>query len=515
MAATAGSSGGGGGGGGYGDSSNARPIITSLLDTDLYKLTMLQAVRTHFSHAQATFRFTNRSAASMPFTRAASVLIEHQIRALAYLQLSEDEAAFLRSKCPYFTPDFLSWLQHEFRLRPETQVQVRFVPDAALGSKDGQEWGQLEIETHGTWAETILYEVPLMAIISEVYFQTIDTQWDLTAQSTLAAEKAYRLVSAGCVFSDFGTRRRRSLATHRAVIKGLLAGCRRAQDEGKATGKMLGTSNVLLAKEHGLTPIGTMAHEWFMGVGAALGYPRAAAEEGSGFNTSLRALQLWDQIYSPPPHGSFTPASPAHDLTIALTDTYSTPVFWDELLHGDAPAPAETASAGVQAAKQAGEEIVRRWKGVRQDSGDSKEYARRAVERYRSAGVDPSTKVIIFSDGLDVNKCIDLAAFAKEIGIGAGFGIGTSLTNDFIRTSGSPDPSADANAPVPPERSLPADQRPQKSKALNMVIKLASIDGKPTVKISDELSKNTGVKEEVVAVKKRFGLDGTGVAVAA
>ncbi|KAE8236076.1 hypothetical protein A4X13_0g9272, partial [Tilletia indica] len=128
-----------------------------------------------------------------------------------------------------------------------------------------------------------------------------------------------------------------------------------------------------------------------------------------------------------------------------------------------------------------------------------------------SAGVDPSTKVIIYSDGLDVEKCIDLAKFSKEIGIGAGFGIGTSLTNDFLKSSSSPSSTSSsvdvAEAPVPPERSLPASKQ-NKSKALNMVIKLSSINGKPTVKISDELSKNTGDKAEVAAVKRRFGLDG-------
>ncbi|CAD6921419.1 unnamed protein product [Tilletia controversa] len=503
---------------------NHAPIIRSLLDTDLYKLTMLQAVRTHFPRSPATFTFTNRSAATMSFTAHAFSLIQHHISALASLTLTDDEAHYLSSQCPYLSQDFITWLQHDFRFTPHEQVHLRFIPNN--NNADHGERGQIELATTGTWADTILYEVPLMAIISQVYFTTVDTEWDMTAQSTLASEKAYRLVKAGCVFSDFGTRRRRSFETHHAVLRGLIAGCARAQAEASAQGEgegerprgnLLGTSNVLLAKTFGLTPIGTMAHEWFMGVGASLGYPHAAQgndDGGANTNTSLRALQLWDQVYAPPPHGNFTPTSPAHDLTVALTDTFSTSVFWDELLKGDAPPPS-SGNAGIRAAKEAGREILHRWRALRQDSGDSKLYAQNAVERYRSAGVDPSTKVIIFSDGLDVEKCIDLAKFSKEIGIGAGFGIGTSLTNDFLHSPRSSTTTGagagDPDAPVPPSRSDPEQQQQQqKSKALNMVIKLSSIDGKPTVKISDELGKNTGDKAEVRAVKRRFGLEEEG-----
>ncbi|KAK0545179.1 nicotinate phosphoribosyltransferase [Tilletia horrida] len=499
-------------GGGVGVGQNA-PIITSLLDTDLYKLTMLQAVRAHFPTALVSFKFTNRSASSMSFTHAAFVDIQEQIARLAHLRLSSEEALYLKQNCPYFTQHFLHWLQHDFSFRPQEQVKLTFVP-----SDDDQGRGQISLETHGSWADTILYEVPLMAIISEVYFRTVDTHWDLRSQSSLAAHKAHRLIAAGCVFSDFGTRRRRSFATHKAVIQGLIAGSAQAT-QGPAPagqpGKLLGTSNVLLAKIFGLTPIGTMAHEWFMGIGAALGYPHASQ---AGLNTHLRALQLWDDIYAPPPHGHFTPTSPAHDLTVALTDTFSTAVFWDELLLGDAPgsdlaASASSSSPSLAAAREAGLEIVKRWRAIRQDSGDSKAYAREAVRRYKSAGIDPKTKTIIFSDGLDVDKCIDLLKYSQEIGIGAGFGVGTSFTNDFMRlpNSETPNPHADPNAPLSSENPE-AEPRPhagtQKSKALNMVIKLGSIDGKPTVKISDELSKNTGVKEEVVAVKARFGLEG-------
>lgn len=209
-----------------------------------------------------------------------------------------------------------------------------------------------------------------------------------------------------------------------------------------------------------------------------------AALEGYDY-ANLRGLQIWDQVYAPP---NFTPASPAEDLTIALTDTFSTGIFYNELL-----------------STAAGKEIARRWRGLRQDSGDSKAFARRAKEVYEGLGIDPKSKVIIFSGSLNVDRCLDLAAYAQEIGIGAGFGIGTFLTNDFQDV----EPEVNADPDDEPPSSTPTDGSSTKStvsKPLNIVIKIATVKGRPTVKISDELTKNTGDAEEVRLVKRRFGL---------
>lgn len=177
------------------------------------------------------------------------------------------------------------------------------------------------------------------------------------------------MVSSGIRFSEFGTRRRRSYATHKAVIEGLLQGEERALAASPTNpGKLLGTSNVHFAQMFDLVPIGTVAHEWTMALAALEGYS----------HSNLTALEKWDQVYSPP---EFVPNSPTHDLTIALTDTFSTAVFWNDLL-----------------SSEKGKEIARRWRGLRQDSGDSKAFARRAKEAYESIGVDPKTKVVIYSD---------------------------------------------------------------------------------------------------------------------
>lgn len=429
------------------------PPIRSILDTDLYKLTMQQAVLRHYPNHRVAYKFTNRSASTMKFTRTAIERIRLHIQNLTQLRLTSSERSWLEQTCPYLRKDYLDYLE-AYRFRPEQQVQVDFVQSST--DAEGQEWGDLSLRVEGVWAEVIFYEVPLMAIVSEVYFSTVDTAWSLEGQFELAQSKASRLTTNGIRYSEFGTRRRRSYQTHSIVIQGLIAGNSSSSSSPNA-GKLLGTSNVHFAHLFSLVPIGTVAHEWTMAVAALHGYP----------HSNLKALQLWDAVYSPP---DFIPNSPTHDLTIALTDTFSTNVFWADLL---------TNPDGI--------EIAKRWRGLRQDSGDSKAFAQKALQAYKSIGVDPKTKVVIYSDGLDVDRCIELAQYSKEIGIGAGFGVGTSFTNDFQR-QGAPG---------------------EKSKALNIVIKLDSVEGKPVVKISDDLTKNTGDPAEVLAVKRRFGIPTT------
>lgn len=262
--------------------------------------------------------------------------------------------------CPYLRTDYLDYLQ-AFRYRPDEQVAISFEP-----GENG--FGDLHIEVHGAWRDVIMYEVPLMAIISECYFSHVDTDWCIDDQQARAQRKGEQLLSGGVMLSEFGTRRRRSFATQQLVVQGLIA-AGTAVGTDPPHGRLLGTSNVHLARVHGLLPVGTIAHEWTMGIAGLSGY--------SGVNR--RALQLWDAVYQPP---AFVPKRPADDLTIALTDTFSTRVFWDDLLADDS-----------------GVEILRRWRGLRQDSGDSRAFVQRAVATYRKIGVDPGDKLVVFSDG--------------------------------------------------------------------------------------------------------------------
>ena len=376
----------------------------------------------------------------------------------------------MKKTCPYLRPDYLTYLS-SFRFQPKEEVQIEFIADEGGDGK----WGEMKVNVGGSWAEVILYEVPLMAIISQAYFTCIDLRWSLRGQRALAKHKGQQLVSSGIRFSEFGTRRRRSFETQRLVIEGLLQGEKEASSSSSSSssnlGKVVGTSNVYLAKLFKLNPIGTVAHEWTMGIAALEGYS----------HSNLRSLQLWDTVYSPP---NFEPNSPAHDLTVALTDTFSTRVFWEDLL-----------------SSTSGQEIAKRWRGLRQDSGDSKLFAKVAKEAYEKLGVDPKSKVIIYSDSLNVSRCIELAQYSNEIGIGASFGVGTHLTNDFVEVD-----DVDINGNPDDTSLLENSKNNPASKALNIVIKLASVNGKSAVKISDDLTKNTGNEEEIRLCKRRFGI---------
>ncbi|PWY99957.1 nicotinate phosphoribosyltransferase [Testicularia cyperi] len=498
--------------------------VRSLLDTDLYKLTMQQAVLRHYPAVDVAYKFTNRTPA-MLFTRRAVDVIRRHVARLSCLALTPDERAWLEVNCPYLDRQYLDFLQR-FRFDPDSQVEVSFQPvspskqgrgEGEAAAEANDEKGQLGIKIRGRWLDVILYEVPLMAIVSEVYFGVVDTQWSLAGQYRNAFDKATRLVGAGIRFSEFGTRRRRSYETHRIVLDAMVEADRQpvlpsfsssssSSSAGKVDGngngngngesswhassvqrgKLLGTSNVHFAMLFNLVPIGTVAHEWTMAVAALEGYS----------SVNLKALKLWDSVYSPP---GFTPNSPTHDLTIALTDTFSTDVFWSDLL---------------SSVDGEGREIARRWRGLRQDSGDSKAFALKATQVYKQLGIDPLSKVVVYSDALTVQRCIDLAAYSTHIGIGAGFGIGTNLTNDFRRTksrSETENPESNPRSEID-IKSSPFDTCPagtdtvEKSQPLNIVIKLDSVAGQPVVKISDDLTKNTGDPEQVKAVKRRFGI---------
>ena len=244
-------------------------MIESLLDTDLYKLTMqavLFSAQEAYGSLPARYEFTNRG--GNRFTPAAAKAIEASVLQLATLQLTEEERAFLEST-DLFQPDFIDYLRR-FRFNPAQQVTVTFTPTEEDGT------GSLDIAIEGmrcrtlvpfpscsrrrpgSWLETILYEIPVMAIISETYFNTVDTQWDYSGQFELAKEKGRQLFETRCLLSEFGSRRRRSYKSQEIVLRGLLEMSK--EMEGKGKGKLVGTSNVHFAMLMGLKPIGTMAH---------------------------------------------------------------------------------------------------------------------------------------------------------------------------------------------------------------------------------------------------------------
>ncbi|KAK4945307.1 nicotinate phosphoribosyltransferase [Elasticomyces elasticus] len=426
--------------------------VFSFLDTDLYKLTMQCAVLKYFPTVDVEYKFTNRTP-QMRLSKRAFAWLEEQIAKLANIRLSQQELEFLRRHCTYLSSDYLDYMQ-VFQLRPTEQVQVKFAPV-------DDTYGDLDITVTGSWVETILYEIPLLALTSEAYFKFVDKDWDHEGQEENAYQKGVRLLSAGCLVSEFGTRRRRDFHAQDLVIKGLV----RASQETDLPGKLTGTSNVYFAMKHNIAPVGTVAHEWYMGIAALTNDYEHANEQG---------LRYWLDCFG------------KGVLGIALTDTFGTDDFFKAFKKqipaktsaSKDPTMSYTDESSPSADQPSYAEV---FAGIRQDSGDPKEYVKQASEFYKSIGL--SGKNIVFSDALNVDKCLEYKKVAEDNGFKPSFGVGTFFTNDF---------------------SLKSD--PQvKSKPLNIVVKLSKAGGRPAVKISDNIGKNTGDTATVQDVKRRLG----------
>ncbi len=338
-------------------------IIESLLDTDIYKYSMMQAVLHQFPAAEVEYRFNCRSSGVDLLPLKAD--IEREIEHLCSLRLAPDELNYLKS-LRYIKPDFIEFL----RL---FHLQSRFV-------QVGQSEGQLTLTIRGPWLHTILFEVPVLAIISELYGRHYYPDHDLDEGRRRIREKIDQVKSLehpdSFIFADFGTRRRFSRQWHDEVVQTLAKAI---------PGSLRGTSNVRLALELGLVPIGTMAHE-FIQACQALG-PRLA-------ETQRFAFEVWAREYR-------------GDLGIALSDTYGLKAFLRDF----------------------DMYFCKLFDGARQDSGDPHAWAQAMIEHYQNNRVDPKTRNLVFSDSLDIPKA---AAIWRQFHdrINVSFGIGTNLTND-------------------------------------------------------------------------------------
>jgi len=342
-------------------------IIQNLLDTDFYKITMMQAVLHNYPNAEVEWEFRCRNGEDLsPYLGQ----IRYQIEQLAEVTVTHDQLAYLE-KIPFLKPDFIRFLSlFRFNLR---YVQVGL--DAA---------GQLAIRVRGPWLHVILYEIPLLAIISEVrnrnrYRDVVIEQVGERLYQKLDWLKAEASAEelAGLQLADFGTRRRFSYRVQEEVVHIL---------KHDFPGRFVGTSNVHLARELELKPLGTMAHEWFM-AHQQLG-PRLVDSQAA-------ALECWVREY----RGL---------LGIALTDCITMDAFLGDFdLY-----------------------FAKLFDGLRHDSGDPLLWAEKAIAHYERLGIDPKGKTLIFSDGLDFAKALGLYR-ALHARINVSFGIGTRLTCDI------------------------------------------------------------------------------------
>jgi nicotinate phosphoribosyltransferase len=340
-------------------------IIRSLLDTDLYKFTMMQVVLHQFPAAQVEYRFRCRTPGIQLAPHLAD--IAQEIDALGELRFRDEELAYLRN-LRFLKSDFVDFLALFHFNRKYIRVSAAQAP------------GEIEIAIRGPWLHTILFEIPVLAIVSEVYFRRTQPGADLEeGRSRLRAKIArVRQVDPALEFkiSDYGTRRRFSRAWHEEVIATL-------KDE--IPQSFAGTSNVLLAMRHGVTPLGTLAHE-YMQACQALG-PRLR-------DAQVYALDKWAQEYR-------------GDLGIALSDTYGTEAFLRDF----------------------DMYFCKLFDGARHDSGDPFAWGEKMIAHYQRNRVDPRGKTLIFSDQLSVPLAIEIAQrFHGRVR--TAFGIGTNLTND-------------------------------------------------------------------------------------
>lgn len=382
-------------------------IIKSILDNDTYKFSMMQFVVELFPDAYVEYRFKNRGKQrfNVEFLR----LLKQEILMMGQLSLTEKEYSWLKT-ISFFKPSYVEYLKN-YSYNPN-DVECYLEDD------------DLVVKIKGLWRDTILWEVPLMAIISELYFKIIDTNWSLVGQLEIAMKKGKKLAYNKCNYAGFATRRRRCFDSQEIALLGLNA---IGPHNPKTT--LVGTSNMYLAMKHGLTPIGTMAHELFMAMSALEGLRHA----------NYHTLQNWVRVYNT-------------DLGIALTDTFGSDAFFDNF----------------------NKRLSKLYDGVRHDSGCPFAFADKTIGHYEKMGIDPMSKVIVFSDGLNVDKAIEIKKYC-EGKIKCSFGIGTHFSNDF-----------------------------EDSPSLNMVIKLWSVNGIPVVKLSDVPGKVMGDADAVSVAKWTF-----------
>ncbi|WKS95013.1 nicotinate phosphoribosyltransferase [Riemerella columbina] len=381
--------------------------LKSILDNDFYKITMQNAVVKLFPTDKVKYEFINRGKHFFPEGFAEE--LQKSVNAMAELKLTKAEKKYLQETCPYLDLPYLDFLEG-YQYDP-SEVKIT------------QTDTELKVSVEGLWYRTILWEVPLLALISELHYQMNKMERDsneAVIQNTI--EKSRKLNELGVTFAEFGTRRRHSYKVHELVMKTLI-------DEKK--GQFIGTSNVHFAMKFGVKPIGTHAHEWFMFHAAEYGFKMA----------NQLALEHWVDVYR-------------GDLGVALSDTYTTEVFF----------------------RQFDKKFAKLFDGVRHDSGDPIEFAKKTIEHYEAFGINPNFKYIIFSDGLNLEKVEEITNATRGT-IGISFGIGTNLTNDVGL------------------------------KPMNIVMKLIGVqapngDWIPTVKLSDERGKYTGEPKMIELAKE-------------
>lgn len=405
------------------------PIVRSLIDTDFYKLLMLQMIWKLYPDVDATFSLINRTKTVRLTDEIDESELRDQLDHARTLRLTKKESIWLAGNTFYgrsqiFEPEFLNWLAN-YQL-----------PEYVLEKRDGQ----YELSFHGKWMDTTLWEIPALAIINELRSRSAMRNMGYFTLDVLYArakakmwQKVERLRELpGLRISDFGTRRRHSFLWQRWCVEALKEGIGEA---------FTGTSNVLLAMDSDLEAVGTNAHELPMVVAALAQNNEELAA------APYKVLKDWNTLYG-------------GNLLIVLPDAFGTASFLK-----NAP------------------EWVADWTGFRPDSAPPIEGGERIMSWWRQMNRDPREKMLIFSDGLDVDAIVDTYKhFEGQVRMS--FGWGTNLTNDFAGC---------------------APEKIDGLKPISIVCKVSEANGRPAVKLSDNPQKATGEPSEVQRYLDFFG----------
>lgn len=352
------------------------PIIISLLMNDLYKFSMGQAIFHQFNKIRTKWAFKCRNK-GVVFTHEMIEEIKAQIAYFCTLRFTEDELNWLRLNIPWLSEDYISHLRRWYA-RPE-QISIQEVPLSVNPCG-------MEIIAEGEWSDTSMYEIPILAVVNEVYFAFKYGAGALDRDFKWRADEKVAKIRAGAVrlgvYSEFGLRRRYSAAMQDYIVRTLA-------EIGKDNpySRFVGTSNVYLAKKYGITPVGTMAHEWVQVTGQAL-------HEHNPAYSNKYMMKYWVREYQT-------------DNGIALTDTITTDCFLRDF----------------------NKTYATLFSGVRHDSNDPFAWGEKMIAHYKKLGIDPKNKTLLFSDSLDFERATKIYDHFHDKAHVA-FGIGTFLSND-------------------------------------------------------------------------------------
>ena len=404
-----------------------KQIITHFTDNDLYTFTCQYYILQTYPRAEAKYSFFDRNDRQYP--KGFGELLQEQIEGMKDVVITDEEIEFMKRKI-YFLPD---WYYNFLR-------GYRFNPSEVNISQD-EENGKLTISIEGKWYSTIMWEMPILSSISELMnivsgnVEKVDRVYEYER----AFEKGVNAFTNGILLADMGTRRRFDFQNHYDVIKALKTAETVCQTSNKCGGKFVGTSNVWLAKEFDLTPIGTMSHQII-----------SAEECVSGvFECNFNAMDKWSKCFD-------------GDVGVYLYDNFSDSVFLDNF----------------------SKRLAKTFDGLRVDSGNEKEQTEKIIEKYKSLGIDPKTKSIVYSNALTIDKAIELHKWVNGR-MKDSYGIGTHLCANVFN--------------IDTQSDFPYS---------NIVIKLTSFritesrNWQDAVKLSNDEGKTLGNKEKCKYIQK-------------